>query len=109
MDGPRDDCTQVSDKEEDKYHISLVCGIQHMTQMNLPTKQNKLLDMENRLVVVKERSDGEGWIGIWDQQMQTVIYRMNEQGGIYKYILNWNTLLYIRHQHNIVINYTSIK
>ena len=36
-----------------------------MTQKNLQNK-NKLTDIENRLVVVKERSDGEGWIGIWD-------------------------------------------
>ena len=32
--------SEVSQKEKDKYHmISLICGIQNTTQMNLSTKQ----------------------------------------------------------------------
>ena len=34
-----------------------------MTQVNLSTKQNRLTDIDNRLVVVKGEGMGEGWIG----------------------------------------------
>ena len=34
--------SEVCQKEKDKYHmISLTCGIQNMTQMNLSTKQKE--------------------------------------------------------------------
>ena len=40
MDGPRDNHTKWSKSDKDKYHmISLICGIENMTQMNLFTKQ----------------------------------------------------------------------
>ena len=33
---------EVSHKEKDKYHmVSLICGIQNMTQMNLSADQKK--------------------------------------------------------------------
>ena len=53
-------------EEKDQYRmISLTCGI--CTQINLPTKQNRITDMENRLVVA--RGDGfggktEGKVGV---------------------------------------------
>ena len=51
---------EVSQKEKDKYHmISLISGISYLAQVNLST-ENKILDMENRLVIVK----GDG-LGIW--------------------------------------------
>ena len=34
-----------------------------MAQMNLPTKKNKLMDMEYRLVVAKGGREGVGWTG----------------------------------------------
>ena len=67
----------VSQKEKDKYHmISLISGIQYMAQTNLST-ENKLMDLENRLVVVK----GEEWdeLGVWGQQIQTVAFGVDEQ------------------------------
>ena len=34
--------SEISQKEKDKQHmISLICGIQNMTQMNLSTKQKQ--------------------------------------------------------------------
>ena len=52
--------SKVSRKEKDKYHmISLISGISYMAQMNLSTK-NKIMDMENRLVVAKE--EGREWV-----------------------------------------------
>ena len=36
-----------SQKEKDKYQMtSLMCGFQHITQMNLTVKQNRLTDVE---------------------------------------------------------------
>ena len=50
--------------------------------MNISTKQKpSLTDVENRLVIVKgEGVEREGLRG-WDQQMQTIICRMDKQGG----------------------------
>ena len=55
--------SEVSQKEKDKYHvISLVSGHGDMAQMSLST-ETKLMDLENRLVVVKGEGEGVGWIG----------------------------------------------
>ena len=49
-------------KEKDKYHtLSLIRGIENMTQMNLSTKQTHR--QKGRLVVVKGMGVGKGWIG----------------------------------------------
>ena len=44
--------------------ISLIPGIQYTAQMNLPREQ-KLVDVENRLVVAEGEGEGEGveWTG----------------------------------------------
>ena len=56
--------SKVSQKEKDKCHmISLKSGIYYMAQMNLSTEENKLMDIENRLVVAKGEGEGVGWIG----------------------------------------------
>ena len=40
MNGPSDyQTSKVSQKEKDQYHISLICGIQNTTQINLSVKQ----------------------------------------------------------------------
>ena len=43
MDGPRDFHTKCSNqREKDIYHMaSLICGLYHMIQMNLSTKQKQ--------------------------------------------------------------------
>ena len=49
--------SEVSQKEKDKYRIiSLICGIQNMTQMNLSMKQKH---KEKRLVVAMGRGLAE--------------------------------------------------
>ena len=53
--------SEVSQKEKDKYHISLISGIEYMAQMNLSTER-KIMDLENRLVVAKGEGEGVGWI-----------------------------------------------
>ena len=55
--------SKVSQKEKDKYRmISIVSGIKYMAQMNLSTEQ-KIMEMENRLVVANREGQGGGWTG----------------------------------------------
>ena len=49
-----------------------------MTQLNLSMKQT---DIENRLVVAKGKENGGVGLGVWDQQVQTIIHKMNQQHG----------------------------
>lgn len=57
---------KISRQNLEKPHI--------MTQMNLSVKQ-KQPQTENRLAVAK----GDGGLGVWGQQMQTVIYRLSQK------------------------------
>ena len=55
--------SEASQKEKEKYHIILaISGISHTAQMDLSTEK-KIMDMENRLVVVKGQGEGMGYIG----------------------------------------------
>ena len=47
-----------------------------MAQMNLSTKQ-KLMDLENRLVVAKGEEEGVGWIGSLGLMVQTIAFGMD--------------------------------
>ena len=51
------------------------------TRMYLQNR-NRLTDIENRLVVAKaEGESGREGLGVWDEQMQTIIYRTDKQQG----------------------------
>ena len=53
--------SEVSQKEKDKYHmISHIWNLKYGTNESFHTKQ-KILDMENRLVIAK--GEGVGWTG----------------------------------------------
>ena len=61
--------SEVSQKEKDKYRIiSLICGIQNMTQMNISMKKqkNKIKDTREQIV---DCQGGKGWerggVGVW--------------------------------------------
>ena len=63
--------SEFSQKGKDKYHmISLICGIENMTQMNLFMKRNRITEIENRLVAAKGegagRGSGSGRLGLAD-------------------------------------------
>ena len=51
--------SEVSQKEKDKYMISLLCGIENMMQMNLGNR-NRISVVGNRLVVAKGEGSGRG-------------------------------------------------
>ena len=69
---------EISQKEKDKYH-----DITYM--WNLKYDTNELI-YEIDSQIYREQTcgcQGEGWgLGVWDQQMQTIIYRMDKQGLI---------------------------
>ena len=81
MDGPRDDHTKWSHTKTNiiwyHLHVDLKCDT-----VNLPTEQNRLTDIENRLVVAKEEGRwGTERLGIWDYQTRTIINTMDKQQG----------------------------
>ena len=55
--------SELSQKDKDKYYISLTCGIYNMAQMKLSTKRERLTEIENSLVVAKVEGgrNGMGW------------------------------------------------
>ena len=60
--------SEVTQKEKGKYHmISLICGTQNMTQMNLSTKQNQTYGHREQ---TSGCQGGWGWkkvgLGVWD-------------------------------------------
>ena len=62
--------------------ISLICGIQNMTQKNLSTTETDSQTQKTNFWLPKgkgvwERDGG----GVWGQQMQTITYRMDKQQG----------------------------
>ena len=56
--------SRVSQKEKDRYHmISLICGIQIMTQMNLSTEQKQSHRYREQTCGCQWGGVEEGWIG----------------------------------------------
>ena len=65
---------EVSQKDKDTYHlISTFMWNLKQDSNELTYKTGTDSDMENRLMVVKGRDD----LRVWDQQMQTSIYKMD--------------------------------
>ena len=54
--------SEISQAEKDKYHMrSLICGIlKKMIEINLLTTQKQIKNIENKLIVTKDESGGEG-------------------------------------------------
>ena len=54
--------SEMSQKDKDKYHmISVITGIQYTAQMNISTEE-KITDLENRLVAAQGERKGVGGI-----------------------------------------------
>ena len=53
---------EVIQKEKDKCHISLICGISNMAEMTLSTKQKQITAKESRLVVARDEGKGVQWM-----------------------------------------------
>ena len=55
--------SEVSQTEKDKYHmILLICGVLKTRQMNLQSR-NRLLDLENELMLNRAKHGGRGELG----------------------------------------------
>ena len=46
--------------------------------MNLPNR-NRITDVENKFMVTRREKGGQDKLGDWDQQIQTTIYKMDNQ------------------------------
>ena len=73
MDGPRNHHTKWSQTEKDKilYDITYMWNEKKKLQVNLFTKQSRLTDIENKLIVIKEEKGGK-------ENIQTTIYKINK-------------------------------
>ena len=58
--------SEVNQKEKDKYHISLTCGFQNMTQMNLSTKQTQTHRYREQTYRCHVWEWGREGLGVWD-------------------------------------------
>ena len=57
---------EVSQTEKDKYHmITLICGIQNMTQMNLSVKHKQTQGHRKQTCNCQRRGRGKGWTRSW--------------------------------------------
>ena len=83
MDGPRDYHTKWSESERERQipdDITYMWNLRH--KGTYLRNRNRLMDIENRLVVAKGEGEwGRDGLGVWDQQMQTIIHRMDKQQG----------------------------
>ena len=70
--------SEVSQKGKDQYHmISLICDTNELIYEIETESQTQRIDLQF--------PRGKGWgrdgLGVWNQQIQTIIYRMDKQQG----------------------------
>ena len=68
--------------EKDKYHvILLICGIKKkLMKMNLLTKQKQTHRHRKQIYGCQRRKRvGRDKLGVWDQQIETTIYKIYKQ------------------------------
>ena len=83
MDGSRDYHTKQSQKEKDKYHMTLlICKISNMTQMNISIKKKQTHRHKEWICSYREggQMEMEG-SRVRNSQTQTIQYRMDKQQG----------------------------
>ena len=77
MDGPRDHHIKESQYERERqipYDISYRQNLN--TQINISMKQKQTQTEKGLAVAIRERRQGKEGLGVWDQQMQTIIQRI---------------------------------
>ena len=70
--------SEVSQKEKDKHHISLMRRTYNVTQVSSPVKQRQTHRHSTDLWEGRAAGQSTG-LEVWDQQMQTIIHRMDKQ------------------------------
>ena len=64
------------------YAITYMWNLKYDTNELIYKTETNSIDMENRLTVAKmEKGWGRDGLGVWGQQMQTIIYLMGKQQG----------------------------
>ena len=84
MDGPRDYHSKWSKSDKGRqisYDITYMWNLKKWYKWTYLKSRNRLTDIENKLMVTKEERWGRDKFGIWDQQIQTTIYKIDEQQG----------------------------
>ena len=80
MDGPRDYHTKQSKSERERqipYAITYTWNLKY--DINEHIYETKTDSQIQRTDLWMPRGRGEEGLGVWDQQMQTIIYRMDKQ------------------------------
>ena len=69
-------------RQKEKYHmISFRWNLKKMKQTNLLQNRNRLTDLENELVVNGGRLGEGDDQGVWDQQVHTSVFKIDNQQG----------------------------
>ena len=81
--------SEVSQKEKDKFHMTTYMWNLKYNTNQLPYKTETDSDIEHKFTVTKgERTWGRDKLEVWDQQIQTTIYKTDKkQGPTIHYIL----------------------
>ena len=69
-------------RQKEKYHmISFRWNLKKMKQTNLLQNRNRLTELENELVVNGGRLGEGDDQGVWDQQVHTSVFKIDNQQG----------------------------
>ena len=93
--------TTLSEVRERYCMISFICEIQKVTEMNVYTKQKQI--HINRIQTYgyqrgkAARGEGRNKLGVWDQQIQTAIYKIDTNKVLLNSTENYIQYLIINH------------
>ena len=71
--------SEVSQTEKDKYHmILIICGtLKKVYKWACLQNRNKVIDVENKLIVTKEERRGDN-LGDWDWHIHATIFKTDK-------------------------------
>ena len=75
--------SEISQKEEDKYHMISLMWSQNMAQMIYLQNRNKLWTMEIRLVSARGDGEGVGWIGSLELVYVSITFGVDKHRKLY--------------------------
>ena len=69
----------LSKKEKDKYHdITYMWSLKYMTQMNYVQNRNRFSDRIQIHGYPRGKRVGKDKLGVWDEQVQATIYKIDK-------------------------------
>ena len=73
--------SEVSQKDEEKYHVTYIWNLKYEKYIYLTYLQNRnrVMDIESKVIVTrKERRQRKDKSGVWDQHIQTTMYKIDK-------------------------------